>query len=417
MKGGAVTGIAWALMLAKWRQTMVAGLGVMFGITMFVTMLGFMTGLNHLLDGLILNRTPHVRIYHELKATAIQPVEKALKGQQHFIRTIRPLVTKNKIRNSEAITTYLSKHPDVAGVAPRVASQVFYSLGTSTLGGTLQGVDVATEARTFHLSDYVTEGNITDLINVPNSIIIGKGIAEILLLKIGDPLEVVMPGGSSKRLKVVGYFQSGIKDIDKILSYTDVRNLQSMMDVSTDHYTEIFVNLKDIKRAPDLAGEIAQLFEVDAEDIQKANSQFETGTKVRTIISYSVGITLLIVAGFGIYNILNMLIYEKMDTIAILKAMGYSGSDVKKIFSLISVSIGIAGGVAGMIMGFILSNVIDQIPFNTAALPTVKTFPVSYNPVFYALAFAFSFVTTYFAGYFPSRKASQMDPVSIIRGK
>ncbi len=417
MKGGAVTGIAWALMMAKWRQTLVAGLGVMFGITMFVTMLGFMTGLNHLLDGLILNRTPHVRIYHELKATPLQPVQKVLQDQQHFIRSIRPLVSKNKIRNSEALTAYLKKHPNVAGVAPRVSSQVFYSLGTSNLGGTLQGVDVATESAKFHLADYVTEGDITNLINVPNSIIIGKGIADIMLLKIGDPLEIIMPDASSKRLKVVGFFQSGIKDIDKVLSYTDVSNLQSMMDVPSDHFTEIYVNLKDMKQAPVLAGEISKMFDVDAEDIQKANSQFETGTKVRTIISYSVGITLLIVAGFGIYNILNMLIYEKMDTIAILKAMGYSGSDVKRIFSIISVSIGIGGGIAGMLMGFILSNVIDQIPFNTASLPTVKTYPVSYNPGFYAIAFLFSFVTTFFAGYFPSRKASQMDPVSIIRGK
>jgi lipoprotein-releasing system permease protein len=57
-------------------------------------------------------------------------------------------------------------------------------------------------------------------------------------------------------------------------------------------------------------------------DYQTANSQFETGSTVRSI-SYSVGIVLLIVAGFGIYNILNMMIYEKMDSIAILKAQGF----------------------------------------------------------------------------------------------
>jgi lipoprotein-releasing system permease protein len=45
------------------------GRGVMFSITMFVTLLGFMNGLNTLLDGLILNRTPHIRIYNELQAS------------------------------------------------------------------------------------------------------------------------------------------------------------------------------------------------------------------------------------------------------------------------------------------------------------------------------------------------------------
>jgi lipoprotein-releasing system permease protein len=56
---------------------------------------------------------------------------------------------------------------------------------------------------------------------------------------------------------------------------------------------------------------------------QTANSQFETGSTVREVLFYAVGIVLLVVAGFGIYNILNMMIYEKMDSIAILKATGF----------------------------------------------------------------------------------------------
>jgi lipoprotein-releasing system permease protein len=130
-----------------------------------------------------------------------------------------------------------------------------------------------------------------------------------------------------------------------------------------------------------------------------------------------VGITLLIVAGFGIYNILNMMIYEKMDTIAILKATGFSGKNVKAIFTGIALTIGISGGAIGLLLGLGASYLIDQIPFHTTALPTIKTYPVNYNPAFYIIGGVFSVLTTYFAGYFPSRKASKIDPVVIIRGK
>ena len=61
--------IAVTILRAKLRQSIVAAVGVMFSITMFVTLLGFMNGLNGLLDGLILNRTPHVRLYNELKVS------------------------------------------------------------------------------------------------------------------------------------------------------------------------------------------------------------------------------------------------------------------------------------------------------------------------------------------------------------
>ena len=166
-----------------------------------------------------------------------------------------------------------------------------------------------------------------------------------------------------------------------------------------------------------MAKEYEQLYQIDAEDVQTANSQFETGSSIRTLISYAVGITLLIVAGFGIYNILNMMIFEKMDSIAILKATGFSGTDVKNIFIYIAISIGIFGGLMGLLFGFSLSATIDQIPFNTASLPTIKTYPINYNPRFYLIGIVFSFITTYLAGWFPARKASKIDPVIIIRGK
>jgi lipoprotein-releasing system permease protein len=59
--------ISFALLMARWRQTLVAAVGVTFSITMFVALLGFMSGLNDLLDGLILNRTAHIRLYKEIK--------------------------------------------------------------------------------------------------------------------------------------------------------------------------------------------------------------------------------------------------------------------------------------------------------------------------------------------------------------
>ena len=91
------------------------------------------------------------------------------------------------------------------------------------------------------------------------------------------------------------------------------------------------------------------------------------------------GIVLLIVAGFGIYNILNMMIYEKLDAIAILKATGFNGSDVQRIFLLLSIIIGVVGGLGGLVGGFALQKMIDNIPFVTEALPTITTFPIDYS--------------------------------------
>ena len=407
------------LLLARWKQTLVAAIGVTFSISMFVTLLSFMNGLNDLLDGLILNRTAHVRIYHEVKPSKKQVINLSneYKDSYNFINSIKSSSSRQSIYNTVAIFETLDKDPRILGYAPKINAQVFFTYGTLAITGSINGIEVAAESKLFSFKDYVTAGKAIDLKNVPNSIILGKGLAEKLMANIGDVVQINTTDGNLMRLKVVGVFQSGLKDLDLVQSYTSVATAQKLMGKSNNYLTDIQVKLKDIKQAPKIAKEYALLFDCDAEDIQTANSQFETGSTVRTIISYSVGVVLLIVAGFGIYNILNMLIYEKMDTIAILKATGFSGSDVKKIFIYIALSIGIFGGLLGLLFGFGFSAIIDNIPFNTASLPTIKTFPVNYKPLFYIIGIVFSLVTTYMAGFFPARKASKIDPVTIIRGK
>lgn len=414
-----IVSIARSLLGARLKQTMVAAIGVTFSITMFIALLSFMGGLNNLLDGLILNRTPHVRLYNEIKPSKKQPVNlsPAYQNNYNFIRSIKSGSSREEIYNSGAIMQALQKDSRVQGYSPKIIAQVFFNDGNIELTGAINGIDVQAESRLFHFNDYITKGSGLDISKVPNSIVLGKALAEKLLADIGDVVQVTTAKGDRFSLKVVGYFQSGLLDIDKVQSYASVSTVQKLLGKPASYITDIQVKLNDINKAPAVAKEYTQLFGADAEDIQTANSQFETGSFVRTLISYAVGITLLIVAGFGIYNILNMMIYEKMDAIAILKATGFSGSDVMKVFMVIALSIGFFGGILGLLFGFGLSAVIDQIPFNTASLPTVKTYPILYNPLFYVIGIVFALITTYLAGWFPARKASKIDPVIIIRGK
>jgi lipoprotein-releasing system permease protein len=419
MKWRLIAEIATSMLLARWRQTLVAAIGVTFGIAMFITLLSFMTGLNDLLDGLILNRTPHIKLYNEIKASKNQPISQhpAYAKHYHVIHSIKPGSSRLELYNSSAIMNALKNDHRVKGVAPKLNTQVFYTVGSVDLAGNISGIDVEAENQLFFFSDYVVKGQYLNLKYTPNSIILGKGAAEKMLANIGDVIQVTSVNGEQIPLKVVGYFQSGLKDLDNVQSYTSITTAQKLLGKPPSYVTDLQVKLHDINLAPALSKEYASLFGCDAEDIQTANSQFETGTFVRTLISYAVGITLLIVAGFGIYNILNMMIYEKMDSIAILKATGFAGRDVIGVFLGIALSIGIFGGLLGLLIGFLLSSVIDQIPFNTAALPTVTTYPINYNPKFYLIGGLFALLTTYLAGLFPARKAGKIDPVVIIRGK
>ncbi len=404
---------------ARKKQSAIAALGVTFGIGTFIILVSFMTGLNGLLDGLILNRTPHIRIYNEIKQSKNQPVEldDFYKNKMNVVHSIKPKNSQASILNNQGIMNALKIDKRVKGVTPQVSTRIFYQSGSILLNGNLIGINVLEETRLYNFQQYIVNGTPQDLESNDNGVILGIGVAEKLSLKVGDYVQMVTQNGSTVRLKIVGFFQSGLADIDKLQSYCNIKTAQKAAGESSNYVTDISVKLFDIELAKSMTDELVHNNNINAVDIKTANAQFETGTSIRNIITYAVSITLLIVAGFGIYNILNMMIYEKMADIAILKATGFSGNDVKRIFIYEALLIGIVGGALGLLMGLGVSYLISISPFETQAIPTIKTFPVNFNPLYYLIGSIFALITTFFAGYLPARKASKIDPVEIIRGQ
>ncbi len=406
-------------LLSKRKQTIVAALGVTFGISMFIIMMSFMTGLNILLDGLVLNRTPHIQIYNKIEPSEKQPVSvytNSLNNNVNFINSIKPKPRLERIYNSQNILFELHNNEQVLGATPQATCKVFYLAGTNNINGIINGINAMEEVRLFNFKDYIVQGDVYSIVRKKNSILLGAGIAKKLSLSVGDKLQIMGANGTYYSLTIGGIFQSGMAEVDDIQSYVNLNMAQQILGVGRNHISRIHVKLHDMGKAEYLSKTIEKLYNVKALDIKTANAQFDTGSSIRTLISYVVSITLLIVAGFGIYNILNMFIYEKMNDIAILKATGFTGSDVMYIFITQALAIGIIGGALGIALGYGVSVIIDNIPFNTEALPTVKTYPINYDPAFYFIAVIFALTSTILAGYLPAKKAQKLDPVAIIRG-
>ena len=411
--------IAKTHLLSKIKQTVTAAIGVTFGIGSYITLVCFMTGLNGMLDDLILNQTPHIHIYNEIEPSKKQPISlyDEFKNSLNVMHSVKPKLSQKKIHNALPIIDYIKEDKNVIGAIPQIKATIFYIAGSIELGGYLTGIQILDEAKLFNMQDYIVEGKPEDLQNNNNGILLGSGIAKKMSLSVGDRVQISTIKGDVFPLKIVGLYQSGLADIDAVQSFANLKTVQKILGEAENYVTDIKVKLYDINQALPLSKKIEHLFNLKAIDIKTANAQFETGTSIRNLITYAVSITLLIVAGFGIYNILNMLIYEKMNDIAILKATGFSGKDVQIIFMSQAMIIGFIGGILGLLIGFGLANLIDTIPFKTEALPTIETYPINMNPLFFLIGFSFAIVSTFLAGYLPSKKAKKIDPVEIIRGQ
>jgi len=413
-----ILGIAKTHLVTKMKSTITASLGVTFGIGAYITLVSFMTGLNTMLDDLVLNQTPHIHLYNEIEPSENQPIAlyEEFEDALNVVHSIKPKQSQKKIHNALPILKYLKDDANVKGATPQLRAQIFYLSGSIELGGNLVGVDIMEEVRLSNIQDYIVQGSPEALKNNDSGILLGAGLADKMSLSVGDRIQISTIKGGIFPLKIVGIYQSGIADIDNIQSYTNLKTVQRILGEAENYVTDINVKLFDISKAAPMSHRLEHQFKIKAIDINEANAQFETGSNIRNLITYAVSITLLIVAGFGIYNILNMLIYEKMKDIAILKATGFSGTDVQLIFMSQAMIIGALGGVLGLLVGYLLSRLIDNVAFETEALPTITTYPINYNIMYYVIGISFALLSTFIAGYLPSNKAKRVDPVQIIRG-
>lgn len=414
MKLNVNTEIALTYLSTRKKQTVVASLGVMFGISMFIFMQSLMKGTNDYFEKMSFTNTPHIRLYSENKVADAHMLNSFLTDNSTKILTNPKQLKQNQgMTNPYGIINQILKNPQVDAVTPQVTANVIYTSGSVQLTGNVAGVNITEENRMFDVQGNMVTGNLNDLNRVNNSILIGKGLADKLSLHVGDNITVTSGTGSPMVLRVIGIFATTVKQIDETKSYVNIIQAQNLMGKDRSYVTDIKINLKNYNNAPQVARELEIITGYKAEDWVMANEQLKAAFKIRAIILNSVIGVLLLVAGFGIYNILNMTIYEKIKEIAILKAQGFSGPAVTSIFLQQAIYIGLMGGIIGVIFGFSITYMVSRIYIGAG---TLKYLPMSFYIPHYIEAICFGVLTTVAAGFFPARKASKVDPVTIIRG-
>lgn len=411
--------IAITHLLSKKRQTIVAMLGVTFGIAIFIFQAGLMSGFQSTFIDQTVNTSANIRIYNDVQEQRPSVLESFDKKDNHWylVRNQKPKEQEQNIKNGRQIMQLLEKHPDVTGISPFIGAQTIFRLGLAQVAGRVAGVDIEKENEVFNVEQYITEGDLRRLETINNGIILGEGLAQKLGAKLNDNMTVTSPRGVTLDMKIVGIHKSGIVELDNNRAYISIRNGQKLLQVDGSYITDLNIKLRDINKAEQLSAEFQERFGYKAVDWKTANANIFSVFKIQNMVTYLIIVSILIVSGFGIFNILMMIIYEKMPDIAILKATGFRSRDIRKIFLTESLIIGILGGLLGLIVGFLLQKIVGSIRMDVRGFVAMEYLRFNTSPAFYAFAYMFGLIATALAGYFPARKASRVDAIDIIRSK
>ena len=406
--------IAKVHLTSRFRQLLVAILSVSFGISMYIAMNSFMAGVNNIQTEITFTSMSHIKIFNDLSEN-ITPILPKPKDRNTIlmVNNARNIQYTQGIKNADVIKTKLLNMLEIKGIALQLNENVFIRNGVSKTSASLSGIETVNENDLFETEKYIIEGDLSELDKRSDGIILGVGLAQKIGVKTGNTISVTTSEDVSKTFKVIGLIESGNKGADKTRALISIQTARQLFSKNKSYATDVLVNTYDYNNAKAVAEKVIKLTDYKVESWQEGNGQLVSSSLLRDILAIAVSLTILIVAGFGIYNIMNMTVNEKIKEIAILKAMGFNGKDVIEIFLTQSVAIGLIGGFVGLFLGNIIVQILDIVPFTIASH---NTLPVEYNIKDYILAFSFGTIITLIAGYIPSRKASKVDPVEILRG-
>ena len=400
--------IAKTYIVTNKKLTGVAVAGVVLGMSIYIFMNSMLLGFDKASSKSIFKTTPHIRVY---KDDEISKPLVSSNGKQMLLVNPKIVPAKNTIINPGLIISTIQEMKDVEIVTSQVNANIFYNSGKSQITGLCSGVNPDEADRMYAISTTVVEGTLGALKGNPNGILIGSGVSEKMSLRVNDYVNITSSKGVNRAFKIVGIFKTNNSIIDKTKSYVNVLAAQQLLKEGNVYVTDINVNIKNPDDAEKIATQISANTGYKAEGWKQANETLMAAQRMRKIIITFVSTTILLVAGFGIYNILNMTITQKINDIAILKAMGFKGKDVIRIFVTQAVTVGVMGVIGGMMMATVIITLLQHVYVGG----DIGYFPITYELTKYIQGIVVVMIITFFAGYIPAKKAANIDPVEIFR--
>ena len=401
--------IALKYLLAKRKQTFISIItiisiaGVTVGVTALIIVLAVMSGFEKELKDRILGATAHVHVTN-------------LDGS---------------IEDPFAVTERVRKIPGVAGASPYIFSQMMISSGSSSSGGVLRGVDVATVGTVTRLPRDVRVGSIEALREksapaIPG-VILGRELASNLGVSVGDIVEILVPGGNVTplgsfprvmRFRVGGISESGMYEYDATFAYIAMAEAGKLLGIE-GRGTGIEVKVHDIYAAAEVAARIRATlgYPYWAKDWMQNNRNLFSALKLEKVVMFVILVLIVMVAAFNIISTLIMVVMEKTRDIAVLMTMGATRKTIRRVFALEGLFIGISGTGLGTLLGVFLCDLLRRYQF--ISLPSdvyyITTLPVLLDPVNLLLVSGSSILICFLATIYPSGQAARIDPAEAIR--
>ncbi|MBL1147632.1 MAG: ABC transporter permease [Pseudomonadota bacterium] len=410
--------IGWEYLKNRRRQTVLSIVGVMLGVSFFIGIASMMKGMHDYFIEKLIDVAPHVKIMDEFRNPQQQPVYQRFPDAAVELRGIKPREEIRGIHSARSILERLTAMDGLA-VSPVLQGQVFLRYGGKDVAAALTGIRPEMERHASNLERDMTQGDLNALLTNSNGIIIGEELAHKLGARLGAKISAISPAGNTRTMKLVGLFNTGVTEVDGSTGYAMLKKVQILQD-RENRINQINIRLQNVDDATSLAADLEKRYGYRTESWQETFANIFEMFVIENIIMYSTVGVIIIVSSFGIFNIISTSVNEKSRDIAILKSIGFSEGDIRKVFLFQGIVIGLIGSIFGWVLGAMLVEMLASFRID---LGEEVNMPIKFEgmPVFrsvwlYIGGAVMATLSSVISAYIPARKAAALYPVDIIRG-
>ncbi len=401
-------------LLARKRQTGVSLLGIVLGAAFFLGISAMMQGSEADFIRRLIDNSAHISVQDQFRNPQRQPLAQLYPAAVIEMHRVKPETETRGIRNYETALEYLRGFPGLKA-SPVLQGQGLVSFAGKDYGLALNGIIPADVDTVSTIGSNMVNGTVADLAANPDGIIIGSELARLLSLERGESLTVSSATGRTRSLKIVGIFHTGRAGFDQSQAFLALKRVQSLLG-RANRVNLIAIKLVDPYQARAVAGRIEDRLKYKSVSWQEASEDIMSTLELRNIIMYSVVSAVLLVAAFGIYNVISTVVMEKQRDIAILKSMGFHARDIQTIFLTEGVILGALGCVLGLPLGTAIMYALSRLSFRFPGASQPTSMPIDWGWKQFAIAGGFAFLAAVGAALLPARKAAKLRPVDILRG-
>jgi len=400
------------------RQTLLTLLGVFFGTMAYVSVSGFFLGFQGFIVEQLVNNLAQIHIQARQDYLTEHQLDESFydKTFKHVFWVTPPSGVEGyiEVQNPQSWYERLRADPRVEAFSPLLMAPALFTLSKISVSANLIGCNPEQQAKVTSIADYMIDGKFTDIATGGNRMILGDELMKRLGVGINQTVLVSVGVHEAVPFKVIGRFMSGNRgaDLQAYGALSDVQRVNRTPNI----VNEIGVRLKDYSQAAAIATNWSKIAPERTESWDQQNANIFSVFKIQTTLRFAMILTVLIVAGFGMYNVLNMTVNQKRQDIAILHSMGYDTFDIVMLFFSQGLIIGICGSILGLICGYFLCLYLQTIPF----MPVSQSNPsghlhISLSLSIYVQAILWGNFSVSIASILPARAAGKLTPIEIIR--